>query len=91
MYMRPNTLAPAPGAAASLQPLQPQPQLQPNAHHSQHRFYELLDALKLEYDLAAQASGGVPEMGNKMSINDYESKGRFQMFLDNQFKQFSHF
>ena len=75
--MRPNTLAPAP----SLQPAQPsiQPQ-QSAAHHSQQRFYELLDALRMEYDLAAQNSGNGPESGIKMSLNDYEGRGTTVVF-----------
>lgn len=65
MYMRPNTLAPAPGTSNSHPP-----------QHQQHRFYELLDALKMEYDLTAQGSGNGGESGNKMALNDYESKGK---------------
>lgn len=79
MYMRPNTLAPAPsGTSAPLQPVLPSIQAhQLTSHNSQNRFYELLDALKMEYDLAAQASGSLAESGNKMSLNDYEGKGKY--------------
>ena len=41
------------------------------------RFYELLDALKMEYDLVLQCSsaGGI-DTTHKMSQSEYESKGK---------------
>ncbi len=67
MYMRPppqSNLAPAPSG----------PGMNPTV-----RFYELLDALKMEYDLSVQQTGhGVHnyDSGNKISFNDYEAKGK---------------
>lgn len=42
------------------------------------RFYELLDALKMEYDLTVQSGHGMHnyDSGNKMTFVDYEAKGR---------------
>lgn len=74
MYMRapPNSLAPAPGIPIAAVP--------GNNGLSSHsvRFYELLDALKMEYDLTTQQSNSSlhPETANKMSPSDYEAKGK---------------
>lgn len=72
MRAPPSALAPAPGVP------------QTNSGHagmsgiSNHavRFYELLDALKMEYDLSMQQSSSMHhESLNKMSQADYETKG----------------
>lgn len=69
MYMRPpSALAPnnsqIPGSAAGMNP-------------SSNRFYELLDALKMEYDLSLQHSAsGHFDSTHKMTANEYESKGK---------------
>lgn len=63
MYMRPpnqSNLAPAPSG----------PGMNPTV-----RFYELLDALKMEYDLSVQQTHNY-DSGNKISFNDYEAKGK---------------
>ena len=79
MYMRPNTLAPAP-SLQSTQPPPLQPQQPPSSAgvHSHQRFYELLEALRMEYELTAQHNAGNgPDSGmNKMPLNDYESRGK---------------
>lgn len=79
MYMRgpPTSLAPAgiPGATSQTNSGTGMPGI---TNHSV-RFYELLDALKMEYDLSVQQSSGLLDATNKMSQSDYETKGNRQL------------
>lgn len=89
MYMRgpPSSLAPTalgiPGAAAQTISGTGIPGI---TNHSM-RFYELLDALKMEYDISVQQSSGLIDPSNKMSQSDYEAKGNadFNLILKSIF------
>lgn len=61
MYLRPANSAPQP--------------LPANLPSSTTRFYDLLDALKMEYELASHANSH-SDATNKMSAGDYEVKGK---------------
>lgn len=80
MYMRgpPSSIAPAPGIPGTTIPTNNSNNSaagMPGITNHSMRFYELLDALKMEYDLSVQQSSGLQENSNKMSQSDYESKG----------------
>ena len=76
MYMRgpPASIAPVPGIPVPSAPSNSSNGMPGITNHSV-RFYELLDALKMEYDLAFQQSSGLIDSANKMSQFEYETKG----------------
>lgn len=82
MYMRgpPSSIAPAPGISGATAPTNNNSSStgMPGITNHSMRFYELLDALKMEYDLSVQQSSGLIENSNKMSQSDYEAKGKMK-------------
>ena len=90
MYMRPgpNNLVPAPGIPGS----SGQPGIQPAqvGINPTVRFYELLDALKMEYEIILQSGSMHHDSSNKLTINEYEAKGTLN-FITFYFIQFQYF
>lgn len=79
MYMRPppSSLAPAPGMPPSNSGTG-----MPAISSHAARFYELLDALKVEYDMSVQQSSSMHhDSSHKMTQADYEIKGKLLAFL----------
>lgn len=87
MYMRgpPSSLAPAPGISSATVPSNSGGTGMPGVINHSVRFYELLDALKMEYDLSIQQSSGLIDSSNKMSQSDYEAKGNKNKCILNLF------
>ena len=71
----PSSLAPAPGIPGTTPSINSGTGMPLISNHSM-RFYELLDALKMEYDLSVQQSSGLIDPSNKMSQSEYETKGK---------------
>ena len=64
--------------------MRPPPNSQlPGVSNSSNRFYELLDALKIEYDMSIQQSAAHHyDSAPKMTANEYDSRGKsFHFFV----------
>lgn len=87
MRAPPSNLAPAPGIPNTNGPSNSVQSVMPGISNHSVRFYELLDALKMEYDLSVQQSNGLHhhDTSNKMNQTDYETKGKNCLFIDSRY------